>query len=73
MVLGVLPGTIGLIEATETLKWILGAGTSLSGRLLIYDALEMEFRELKIRKNLECPACSKPDHIQYRNYENLCS
>jgi len=56
-VLGVLPGIIGLIQATETIKWIVGAGESLLGRLLVFDALAMRFRELKLRKDPECPAC----------------
>jgi adenylyltransferase/sulfurtransferase len=59
-VLGILPGTIGLIQATETVKLILGIGEPLVGRLLLYDALGMRFRELKLRKNPECPICS--DH-----------
>jgi len=56
-VLGALPGIIGVIQATETLKLILGLGESLSGRLLMYDALEMEFREMRLRKDPECPIC----------------
>jgi sulfur-carrier protein adenylyltransferase/sulfurtransferase len=56
-VLGILPGTIGLIQATETVKLILGIGEPLVGRLLLYDALGMRFRELKLRKNPECPVC----------------
>jgi sulfur-carrier protein adenylyltransferase/sulfurtransferase len=59
-VLGILPGTIGLIQATETVKLILGAGEPLVGRLLLYDALAMRFRELKLRRNPECPVCG--DH-----------
>jgi adenylyltransferase/sulfurtransferase len=59
-VLGILPGTIGLIQATETVKLILGIGEPLVGRLLLYDALGMHFRELKLRKNPECPICG--DH-----------
>ena len=59
-VLGILPGTIGLIQATETVKLILGIGEPLVGRLLLYDALGMRFRELKLRKNPECPICG--DH-----------
>ena len=59
-VLGALPGIIGVIQATETLKLILGIGESLSGRLLMYDALEMEFREMRLRKDPECPICG-PD------------
>ncbi len=56
-VLGILPGTIGLIQATETVKLILQKGELLVGRLLLYDALAMRFRELKLRKNPECPVC----------------
>src|SRR6204780_2038482 len=56
-VLGILPGLIGLIQATETVKLILGIGQTLVGRLLLYDALGMKFRELKLRKNPECPVC----------------
>jgi adenylyltransferase/sulfurtransferase len=59
-VLGILPGTIGVIQATETVKLILGAGEPLIGRLLLYDALRMSFRELKLRKDPDCPICS--DH-----------
>lgn len=55
--LGVLPGIIGVIQATEAIKWILGIGNSLLGRLLIYDALEMSFREVKFRANPDCPLC----------------
>jgi adenylyltransferase/sulfurtransferase len=58
-VLGILPGIIGVIQATETIKIILGKGTTLSGRLLLYDALEMEFRQLKLRKNPDCVICSE--------------
>jgi molybdopterin/thiamine biosynthesis adenylyltransferase len=57
-VLGALPGTIGLIQATETLKLILGIGESLSGRLMMYDALGMEFREMRLRKDPACPMCA---------------
>jgi adenylyltransferase/sulfurtransferase len=59
-VLGILPGTIGLIQATEAVKLILGIGEPLVGRLLLYDALGMRFLELKLRKNPECPICG--DH-----------
>jgi molybdopterin/thiamine biosynthesis adenylyltransferase/rhodanese-related sulfurtransferase len=59
-VLGILPGVIGLIQATETVKLILGIGQTLVGRLMLYDALNMKFRELKLRKNPECPVCG--DH-----------
>lgn len=55
--LGVLPGVIGVIEATEAVKLILGIGTPLVGRLLIYDALEMDFQELDVRRDPDCPVC----------------
>ena len=58
--LGVLPGIVGCIQAMETIKLILGIGEPLSGRLLLFDALGMRFRELKLRKNGECPICG--DH-----------
>jgi sulfur-carrier protein adenylyltransferase/sulfurtransferase len=72
-VLGVLPGIVGSIQAAETLKLILGAGDSLVGRLLLFDALAMKFRELKLRKNPECPACG--DHPTVKkliDYEEFC-
>src|SRR5205823_1627725 len=56
-VLGVLPGIVGCIEAIETIKLILGLGESLVGRLLLFDALAMEFREVKLRRDPECPVC----------------
>ena len=55
--LGILPGMIGVVQATETVKLILGTGKPLVGRLLLYDALEMTFREMKVRKNPKCPIC----------------
>ena len=58
-VLGILPGLIGVIQATETIKLILGVGKPLIGRLLLYDALEMSFREMKVRKNPKCPICGE--------------
>jgi sulfur-carrier protein adenylyltransferase/sulfurtransferase len=69
-VLGLLPGTIGLIQATETAKLILGIGQPLVGRLLTYDALEMEFRELRLSRDPECPMCgpgapTSLDEIEY--------
>src|SRR5579862_9399628 len=72
-VLGILPGTIGLIQATETVKLILGIGEPLIGRLLLYDALGMRFRELKLRKNTQCPVCG--DHPTIReliDYQQFC-
>src|SRR5215472_6421539 len=62
-VLGVLPGTIGLIQATEVIKLLLNIGTSLAGRLLVYDALEMTFRQFKIRRDPACAACGPNAHI----------
>jgi len=72
-VLGILPGVIGTIQATETVKLILGRGESLIGRLLLYDALSMKFRELKLRKNLECPICSdRPTITKLIDYNEFC-
>jgi adenylyltransferase/sulfurtransferase len=72
-VLGVLPGTIGLIQATETVKLILGIGEPLVGRLLLYDALSMRFRELKLRRNPECPACGGHRTItRLLDYDRFC-
>src|SRR5262249_51594646 len=62
-VLGVLPGVIGLIQATEVVKLLLNIGTTLSGRLLTYDALEMSFRQFKIRRDPACSACGANAHI----------
>jgi adenylyltransferase/sulfurtransferase len=56
-VLGVLPGTIGLIQATEVLKYFLGIGGLLVGKMLTYDALSMEFNKIEIQKNPDCPVC----------------
>jgi molybdopterin/thiamine biosynthesis adenylyltransferase/rhodanese-related sulfurtransferase len=58
-VLGVLPGTAGLLQATEVIKLIIGVGDTLRGRLLMYDALAAEFNEVKVRKDPECPVCSR--------------
>lgn len=72
-VLGVLPGIIGVIQATEILKLALGIGTSLLNRLLLYDALEMKFRELKLRRDPECPLCGdRPTIKQLIDYEGFC-
>jgi adenylyltransferase/sulfurtransferase len=72
-VLGVLPGIVGAIQANEALKWILGAGESLSGRLLLFDAWKMRFRELKLRKNPECPVCGPERSIhELIDYEAFC-
>jgi len=72
-VLGILPGTIGLIQATEAVKLILGIGEPLVGRLLLFDALGMRFRELKLRKNPDCPICG--DHrtiTKLIDYHQFC-
>src|SRR5579872_772080 len=72
-VLGILPGLLGVIQATETIKLILGKGDPLVGRLLLVDALGMKFRELKLRKNPECPACGKnPTITKLIDYEQFC-
>src|SRR5213592_1352396 len=72
-VLGVLPGIVGSIQAMETIKLILGAGDSLVGRLLLFDALAMKFRELKLRKNPDCPMCGKNRTIhQLIDYFEFC-
>jgi len=72
-VLGILPGTIGLIQATETVKLILGIGQPLAGRLLLYDALGMRFREVRLRKNPECPICGEhPTITRLIDYHQFC-
>ena len=72
-VLGVLPGIIGVIQATETVKLILGIGEPLIGRFMIYDALKMRFRELKLKKDPECPVCGpNPTVTQLIDYEQFC-
>jgi adenylyltransferase/sulfurtransferase len=72
-VLGVLPGIIGTIQATESIKLLLGAGETLVGRLLLYDAWRMRFRELKLRRDVDCPVCG--DHPTVReliDYDQFC-
>ena len=72
-VLGVLPGIVGAIQAAETLKLIIGKGESLVGRLLLFDALAMRFRELKLRKNPDCPACgTHPTITKLIDYAEFC-
>lgn len=72
-VLGVLPGIVGTIQAAETLKLIIGKGQPLVGRLLLFDALAMKFRELKLRKNPECPVCGKnPTVTKLIDYVQFC-
>jgi len=72
-VLGILPGVIGTIQATEAVKLIIGVGEPLVNRFMIYDALRMRFRELKLRKDPECPACGENPTIQKLiDYEQFC-
>jgi adenylyltransferase/sulfurtransferase len=72
-VLGVLPGLIGCIQATEAIKLILGKGSPLIGRLLLYDALQMRFQEFKVRRNPRCPLCGdQPTITKLIDYEQFC-
>jgi molybdopterin/thiamine biosynthesis adenylyltransferase/rhodanese-related sulfurtransferase len=72
-VLGILPGLVGVIQATEVIKLILGEGDALVGRLLLVDALAMRFRELKLRKNPDCPVCGPhPTLTQLIDYQEFC-
>ena len=72
-VLGILPGAIGTIQATETVKLILGIGEPLIGRLLLYDALGMSFREMKLRKDPNCPVCGEnPSVTELIDYQEFC-
>src|SRR5438874_1545642 len=72
-VLGILPGLLGVIQATETIKLVLGSGDSLIGRLLLVDALAMRFRELRLRKNPDCVVCGKnPSVTKLIDYEEFC-
>src|SRR6187455_2184814 len=72
-VLGVLPGIIGVIQATESIKLVTGIGEPLIGRFLIYDALKMKFRELKLKKDPECPVCgTNPTVTKLIDYDQFC-
>jgi len=72
-VLGVLPGIVGTIQATEAIKLILGEGESLIGRVLLVDALKMRFRELKVRQDPDCPVCgTEPTVTELIDYEQFC-
>lgn len=72
-VLGVLPGTIGLLQATEAIKLILGIGEPLVGRLLLFDALEMDMYHVKLQRNPECPACGENSELmELRDYQDIC-
>src|SRR5262252_5244979 len=75
-VLGVLPGIVGSLQANEAIKILLGIGTSLAGRLLIFDALKTRFRELKLRRDPECPTCGQgvdASKIELIDYEQFCA
>lgn len=73
-VLGILPGTIGILQATEAVKLLLGRGEVLCGRLLTYDSLKMTFRTLRLRRDDDCPACGKsPTLTGYIDYEGFCA
>ena len=68
-----MPGVIGVIQATETIKLIVGKGEPLIGRLLMYDSLAMKFREIRIRRDPDCPLCGDhPSITELLNYEELC-
>src|ERR671921_682548 len=72
-VLGILPGLIGVVQATETVKLLLGIGEPLIGRLMLYDALGMSFREMKLRKDPNCPICGEnPTVTELIDYEEFC-
>ena len=79
-VLGVLPGTMGLLQATEVIKLVTGQGDTMAGRLLLYDALATSFTELKVRRDPDCPICSRePEDISddemgvFPDYEAFCA
>jgi len=68
-----LPGVIGVIQATEAIKLIVGKGEPLLGRLLMYDSLAMRFREIRIRRDPDCPLCgANPTITELLNYEEFC-
>ena len=72
-VLGVLPGVIGTLQAAEAIKLVLGRGSSLAGRLVIYDALETEFTELRLTRVAECPACGRDGRLPaIVDYDETC-
>lgn len=70
--MGVLPGIIGTIQALETLKILLGIGETLSGRLLCVDGLDGHFRELRLRRDPECPLCGADEFPGYIDYQQFC-
>jgi adenylyltransferase/sulfurtransferase len=72
-ILGVLPGVIGTLQATEAIKLLIGVGEPLIGRLLLFDALSMEMNEVKLRRDPDCPACGERSNLkELRDYEDLC-
>ena len=72
-VLGVLPGIMGSLQAAEALKLLLGIGDSMSGRLLLFDALELSFQEVRLRRDPGCPVCGEhAGPIEYIDYEQFC-
>jgi adenylyltransferase/sulfurtransferase len=72
-VLGILPGTVGTMQATEVIKLIVGTGDPLIGRMLLYDAQDMEFTNIKVRKDPNCPVCGVPrDEVELIDYEQFC-
>lgn len=71
-VLGVLPGLIGTVQATEALKLLLGVGETLAGRLLMVDALRMDFRSIAVERDPECPACGRGEITELADYEAFC-
>ncbi len=72
-VLGILPGTIGTMQATEAIKLLLGIGDSMIGRMMLYDALEMSFQTIKVRKDPNCPVCSiRKNEVELIDYEQFC-
>lgn len=73
-VLGVLPGIVGMLQAVETLKFIIGKGDSLAGRLITYDALTTTFREFKLQRDPDCPVCGEnPTITEFIDYEQFCA
>lgn len=73
-VLGILPGIVGTLQATEAIKYLLGQGDLLQGRLLTYDSLRMKFRQLKLRRDPDCPVCGEnPTIDSYVDYEQFCN
>jgi molybdopterin/thiamine biosynthesis adenylyltransferase len=73
-VLGILPGVVGTLQATEAIKVLLGKGELLKGRLLQYDSMNMQFRVFKLRRNKACPGCGEhPTITDYIDYEGFCS